>query len=196
MEITGYHKVFAPERRIYRIDRLQLPAAGVPVRAIGYFLVLALAALASSRAPGARALFAAVPWPFWGVIAPALLSAVFTAMRLDGRAMHLLAEPLVLHAFACALARRSRPDERPVRVDPRRTFVAPGRNVRYTGPGWIRIACSYRLLAGPPPIAGERRRSRRSTQAELQCLPARGEPCSLWVPRRASLRVTTAVAAR
>ena len=48
MEIRSYRAVFDLERRIYRIDRLRLNPAGVPVRGIVYFLAL-LAAIAGLR---------------------------------------------------------------------------------------------------------------------------------------------------
>ena len=54
MEIRSYRAVFDLERRIYRVDRMRLNPAGVPVRGIVYFLAL-LAAIVVVRARAAAA---------------------------------------------------------------------------------------------------------------------------------------------
>jgi hypothetical protein len=95
LEIRSYRQVFMLERRLYRIEGLRLNPAGVPLRGIGCFLILACAGLAAGRVPlvelGARI----VPWYLREAILPALAAFVLTGLRLDGRPAHFSALALL-----------------------------------------------------------------------------------------------------
>jgi hypothetical protein len=94
-EIRSYRQVFDLERRIYRVDRLRLNPAGVPVRGIVYLLVLLAATLLVARLPFAGQAVRGLPW-FVGYLAiPGLTAAVLTVVRIEGRPFHLAARSLV-----------------------------------------------------------------------------------------------------
>ena len=95
MEIRSYRRVFDLERRIYRIDRLRLNPAGVPVRGIVYFLALLAATLVLSRAPLLAVIANAVPWYARDVVTPGLLASLLAVVRIDGRSFHLAARAML-----------------------------------------------------------------------------------------------------
>lgn len=97
LEIRSYRAVFDLERRIYRIDRLRLNPAGVPLRGAVYFALLALAAALLSRVPLLGLLGAALPWYMRDLALPALCAAALAMARIDGRPVHLGLRSLVRH---------------------------------------------------------------------------------------------------
>lgn len=145
-EIRSFRAVFDLERRIYRIDRLRLNPAGVPVRGVVYFLALAAAALLAARLPLLGVLVRAAPWYLRELALPAGLAALFCLIAIEGRPFHLAAFALLRYA----LAPRELSALRPLRADER--WLAPGelafladgsdarlRRLRYTGPGAVRV---------------------------------------------------------
>jgi hypothetical protein len=94
-EVRSYRSVFALERRIYRIDRLRLNPSGVPVRGVGYAVVLVVLAQLAKALPVIGPLAGVLPWPIRELIAPVVVAAGLTALRLDGRPAH--------HALIAAL---------------------------------------------------------------------------------------------
>jgi hypothetical protein len=146
VEIRSFRTVFDLERRIYRIDRLRLNPAGVPVRGVVYYLMLAACCELASRLPLIGALAAAAPWYLRELALPGVLAALFCLVAIEGRPFHLAALALVRFAlapreFSALRARRERdrvllPGELLVLVDgsePR------PRRLRYTGPGAVRV---------------------------------------------------------
>jgi hypothetical protein len=109
VEIRSYRRVFALERRLYRIDGLKLNPAGVPLRGIGYLLGLLAAALLASRLPLVAGLVGIVPWYLRDAIAPALGAFVLTAIRVEGRPFHLTALGLLRYALGARHYGRLRP---------------------------------------------------------------------------------------
>lgn len=153
-EIRSYRSVFDLERRIYSIDRLRLNPSGIPVRGVVYFVsLLALFELAAA-VPLLGSLVRVAPWYLRDVALPALIAALMTAIRLDGRAIHLVAGSLARLALAprrsVALSARSTLGERwrPAEM----TVIPDGsdsgfRQLRYTGPGSVLVLCEHDLLA-------------------------------------------------
>jgi hypothetical protein len=151
VEIRSYRRVFDLERRIYRIDRLRLNPAGVPVRGIVYFLALLLAMLLLSRAPLLALLADAVPWYLRDVLAPGLAATLLAVIRIDGRSFHLAARSMLrfrvrssrLVRLGCAAAVDGAPlgsqwTPPPLLMLPDGS-EATMRRFRYTGPGAVRL---------------------------------------------------------
>lgn len=146
VEIRSFRTVFDLERRIYRIDRLRLNPAGVPVRGVVYFLALAACCELVSRLPLIAALATAVPWYLRELALPGGLATLCCLIAIEGRPFHLAA--LALARFALAprelSALRSR-RERDRRLLPGELLVlvdgseSRPRRLRYTGPGAVRV---------------------------------------------------------
>lgn len=98
MEIHSYRTVFDLERRIYRIDRLRLNPAGVPVRGVVYFLAIAVLFALSAALPGVGLIAAALPWYLREVALPAGLAGLLVVLRIDGRPFHVAALSLLAYA--------------------------------------------------------------------------------------------------
>lgn len=183
MEIRSYRAVFDLERRIYRIDRLRLNPAGVPVRGIVYFLALLAVVLVCASAPPLRALVDALPWYLRYVALPSASAALLTVIRIDGRPAHLAARALLSHRLSPRRsvglrARRTgwgfelgacwRPDEILLLPDGSDARV---RRLRYTGPGAALVTVAHERVESPA-LALSGRRSRLT----LRELPGRPRP--------------------
>jgi hypothetical protein len=89
IQLRGYRRVFRIERRLFRFDRWRIPYPhGVPLRGIGYFLVLELGIFATARVPLLGALIG-----LWTPVISFLVAPVFGAYllmqgRIDGRPPH------------------------------------------------------------------------------------------------------------
>ncbi|HEY7952445.1 MAG TPA: hypothetical protein VID70_05605 [Solirubrobacteraceae bacterium] len=94
-EIRSYRSVFDLERRIYRVDRVRLNPAGVPVRGAVYFAALLLTALLLAALPLVGAPARLLPWYLRDLALPACAAALLTMVRIDGRSFHLAAWALV-----------------------------------------------------------------------------------------------------
>lgn len=104
-EIRSYRRVFALERRLYRIDSIPLNPNGVPLRGIAYFAALLAMALVMSRLTLVGAAVRLLPWYVRELAGPALGAFVLTAVRIEGRPFHLAA--LGLFRYAAGRWRRS-----------------------------------------------------------------------------------------
>jgi hypothetical protein len=160
MEIRSYRHVFDLERRIYRIDRIRLNPGGVPVRGIVYFLVLLGAVAAAVRLPVVGIAARMAPWYARDVALPALVAALLTVVRLEGRPFHLAVRALL--RFHCGPRRiaglgagpgRARSGPRPGEAwYPTSLLMLPdgserGRRLRYTGPGAMRVGVAHERRA-------------------------------------------------
>jgi hypothetical protein len=168
VEIRSYRRVFALERRIYRIDRLRLNPTGLPVRGVVYFLALLAVTVIASRLPLLGVAPRTLPWYLRYIAAPAASAALLTIISIDGRPFHLAAQALLRHwtrpllssaqTDAGGLGRASRRrTESGLSVDfiPRRRWRpepimmlpdgsdAQMRRLRYTGPGTVLIAVEH-----------------------------------------------------
>jgi hypothetical protein len=165
MEIRSYRHVFDLERRIYRIDRIRLNPGGVPVRGIVYFLVLLGGAVAAAHLPVVGIAARTAPWYARDVALPALVAALLTVVRLEGRPFHLAVRALL--RFHCgprrlaglgAGARRARKGPRPgEHWHPASLLMLPdgserGRRLRYTGPGALLVGVAHERRAARGPL--------------------------------------------
>jgi hypothetical protein len=89
IQLRGYRRVFRIERRLFRFDRWRIPYPhGVPLRGIGYFLILELGIFVTSRLPVLGVLFA-VPGPVLAYLGLPLAGAfLLMQSRIDGRPPH------------------------------------------------------------------------------------------------------------
>ncbi len=97
-EIRSYRSVFDLERRIYRIDRLRLNPAGIPMRGVLYWLAILATLTLAARVPLLGIPFRALPWYVAELALPAATAGLLTLIRIEGRAFHLAAAALLRHA--------------------------------------------------------------------------------------------------
>jgi len=142
LEVRSYRAVFSLERRIYRIDRLRLNPAGVPLRGIVYGLALAAGALLTGSLPGISWAVVHVPWYFRDIALPAALAGLFAVLRIDGRPFHTSAAAMLRHRLGARHLRALSSGARPASVSRLApvVFLADGsegslRALRYHGPG-------------------------------------------------------------
>lgn len=172
IEIRSYRRVFALERRIYRVDRLRLNPGGVPVRGVVYFLAILAAAVLFGHVPPLGTVGGLLPWYLRYLALPAGSAALLTVIRIEGRPFHLAARALVRYHSGPARLVCLRPCQR-------RACPAPGqrwrpqpvlwlpdgsdsrmRRLRYRGPGVVLIS-----------VAHERELSRAGVQGLLRRQP-------------------------
>jgi hypothetical protein len=189
VEIRSYRAVFDLERRIYRIDRLRLNPAGVPVRGIVYFLALLAAILLWASVPPLRALTGALPWYLLDVALPGASAALLSVIRVDGRPAHLAAQALLRHRIeprrSVGLRARGAGSgaEPGTRWHPPEILLLPDgsdarmRRLRYTGPGAVLVTVAHERVESPALAIGRS----RLTLRELSDLrpPVRGQVIAL-----------------
>jgi hypothetical protein len=89
LTIRSFHNSFNVERRIHRIDRWQIPVPfGIPVRGIGYAIVVEAAILLLSRLPALDSAMSGFHPALRFVVLPTCLAFVLTRWEIDGRAAH------------------------------------------------------------------------------------------------------------
>jgi hypothetical protein len=149
-EIRSYRTVFDLERRIYRVDRLRLNPAGVPLRGVVYFLAILTTFAVLARLPLLGAPVRLLPWYMREVVTPGAAAALLTLIKIEGRPAHLA----ILALLRYAAGPRELVGFRP-RVSPERRFrphelifLADGsdprlRRLRYIGPGEVRVHCAH-----------------------------------------------------
>ena len=189
MEIRSYRAVFDLERRIYRIDRLRLNPAGVPVRGIVYFLALLTAIVVCARVPPLRALMGALPWYLLYVALPSASAALLSVIAIDGRPAHLAAQALLRHRISSRRSVGLRTGQAGGGVEsgprwrPPEILLLPDgsdarmRRLRYTGPGAALVSVGHERVESP---TFARRRSRLTVrQLADRPRPARGQVIAL-----------------
>lgn len=161
MEIRSYRAVFDLERRIYRVDRLRLNPAGVPVRGVVYALALIALALVCGSLPGLSLLADALPWYVVDLGLPVGAAALLTVVRIDGRPAHLAAQSLLRYrlqprqSIGLRAMRIGRGAEPGVRWHPPPVLLLPDgsdahvRRMRYTGPGAVLVAVAHECVEDP-----------------------------------------------
>jgi hypothetical protein len=150
IEIRSYRNVFDLERRIYRIDRLRLNPAGVPLRGIAYFLAALAAALLVRAMPLVGLLAQALPWYLFELGIPGVLAALLTLIKVEGRPFHLAARALLRFGIGsrelaglrtCARVRgRWLPDQLLLLADGSDSHMRP---MRYVGPGAVLVSVAH-----------------------------------------------------
>jgi hypothetical protein len=161
IELRSYRRVFELERRIYRIDRLRLNPAGVPVRGVVYFLALVSVSVLTSATPALGALEQPVPWYLRALVLPGLGAALLALIRIEGRPFHLAAGALAGYLTSprrlAGLTRRASvgcmwlPEDIVLLPDGSDPHL---RALRYTGPGSVLVTVRHR-----PPVAPSRWRA-------------------------------------
>jgi hypothetical protein len=162
MEVRSYRAVFDLERRIYRIDRLRLNPAGVPVRGIVYFLALLASIALCARVPPLRTLAGVLPWYLLYLALPGVSAALLSMIAIDGRPAHLAAGALLRHRLSPRQsvglrARRLGSGAGPgARWRPPEILLLPDgsdarvRRLRYTGPGAVLVSVAHERIEEPP----------------------------------------------
>jgi hypothetical protein len=155
MVIRSYRTVFDLERRIYRVDRVRLNPAGVPLRGIVYFLAIVAVALIAVSVPLLGAVIRTLPWYMRDLGLPGVGAAVLSMIRLEGRPFHLAARSLLRYAagprhLAGACACRASDCSRVGRrwYPPSIILLPDGsdarlRRMRYTGPGTVLVTAAH-----------------------------------------------------
>jgi hypothetical protein len=156
VEIHSYRNVFDLERRIYRIDRLRLNPAGVPLRGIAYFLASLAAALLARAMPLVGLIARALPWYLFELGIPGVLAALLTLIKVEGRPFHIAALALLRYGVGprelaglkpCARAEGCwQPDELLLLADGSDSHMRP---VRYVGPGAVLVSVAHVRAAWP-----------------------------------------------
>lgn len=161
IEIRSYRRAFDLERRIYSVDGLRLNPGGVPVRGLVYYAAAALCALVVSRLPVLGWVLRPLPWYMRILALPAILAALLSVVRLDGRPFHLVARSLVLYWLGARGGIRLRGRAAQPRVwCPEPLLVLPDgsdarlRRLRYTGPGAVLLAREHELGGWRTDVAG------------------------------------------
>jgi hypothetical protein len=150
VEIRSYRNVFDLERRIYRVDRLRLNPAGVPLRGIVYFLATLATVLLARAMPLVGLLAHALPWYLLEVAIPGVLAALLTLIKVEGRPFHLAALALLRYGVGprelaglrpCTRAEtRWLPDELLLLADGSDSDMRP---MRYVGPGAVLVSVAH-----------------------------------------------------
>jgi hypothetical protein len=192
MEIRSYRAVFDLERRIYRIDRLRLNPAGVPVRGIVYLLALLATIVVCAHVPPLRAVASALPWYLVYLALPSAAAALLTVVAIDGRPAHLAAQALLRHRLAPRQSVGLRPGragwgaELGVRWRPPEILLLPDgsdarvRRLRYTGPGALLVCVAHECVESPAPAVLGGGRARLTVRALAgRPRPARGQVIAL-----------------
>jgi hypothetical protein len=151
IEIRSFRSVFDLERRIYRVDRVRLNPAGVPLRGAVYFALLVLAALSLAALPLLGPLARVLPWYLRDLALPAGGAALLTVVRVDARPFHTAAWALARYILGPSRIRGGDPSASmpPVRWRPREIVVlADGseprlRRVLCVGPAEVRVAVAH-----------------------------------------------------
>lgn len=177
-EIRSYRRVFELERRIYRIDRLRLNPAGVPVRGVVYYFGLLLALLLLDATPLIGGVVSWMPWYMRAVALPGAGATLLAVIRVDGRPAHLVGWALLRYALEPGCLSRLRPCE-PVGwrwYPPPLTILPDGsegqwRQLRYRGPGRVTVRGPHELLLPGDRRAGRRRLMARHHEGRLVVLP-------------------------
>jgi hypothetical protein len=170
MDVRSYRRVFDLERRIYRVDRLRLNPAGVPVRGIVYFLVILGMSLLVARLPLLALVANGVPWYLRDVALPGGFAALLTVIRIEGRPFHLAAQALLRHRAGRRRLSCLRPGGPSscafpgARWIPEQIVLLPDgsdgrmRRLHYTGPGAVLVAVAHHrhLRGGGLTLLGRR----------------------------------------
>jgi hypothetical protein len=179
IQLRGYRRVFRIERRLFRFDRWRIPYPhGVPLRGIGYFLILELTAFALSRLPVLGVLLAlpSPVIPFLGL--PAASAFLLMQGRIDGRPPHHVLASLLRFASRprCLAGLSSSPRQGEevapvadiaVAYDGRESFSVPG---RVRGPAKItfRYPATVAVEGAPPWLRDPRKRAARARRYRVR----------------------------
>jgi hypothetical protein len=189
-EIRSYRAVFELERRIYRIDRLRLNPAGIPVRGAVYFLVLVMVSLVGEQLPVSSVIARALPWYALDIALPGTVAALLTIVKIEGRPFHIAGQALLMHALcprhlvSLSPRRATEPRgsaERAIRWSPPEVVILPDgsdrvmRRLSYRGPGAVLVAVEHERLGPPANASGSCRLGRWVRRPRLELREHGGE---------------------
>ena len=179
IQLRGYRRVFRIERRLFRFDRWRIPYPhGVPLRGIGYLLLIELSVFALARLP--------LLGPLIGLWGPAIsflgipLAGAFLLMqgRIDGRPPHHVLVSLVRWSLSprclaglCSCPREGEEvlplEEVAVAFDARESFLVKG---RIKGPAQVtfRYPAVVRVEGAPPWQRNPRKRAARARRYRVR----------------------------
>jgi hypothetical protein len=179
IQLRGYRRVFRIERRLFRFDRWRIPYPhGVPLRGIGYFLILELGVFAFARLPLLGSLIS-----LWGPAIPFLglpLAGAFllTQGRIDGRPPHHVLVSLLRWSISprclaglCSCPREGEEvlplEEVAVAFDARESFLVRG---RIKGPAQVtfRYPALVRIEGAPPWVRDPKKRAARARRYRVR----------------------------
>lgn len=194
IEIRSYRSVFDLERRVYRIDRLRLNPAGVPVRGIVYFLAILACSALLGRLPGLSLISGAVPWYIREIALPGGLAALLVVLRIDGRPFHIAALSMIAHVLRPRELLGSGRPLPPAHWQPRELLLVPDgsdarmRRLRYMGPGAVLVSVAHQRCEMSDRMPG---RLARQPQLVLRELPDHrlAKPQLIELARGARLQV-------
>lgn len=179
IQLRGYRRVFRIERRLFRFDRWRIPYPhGVPLRGIGYFLVLELIVVALSRMPilGASLGLLTPMISFFGL--PLGGAFLLTQGRIDGRPPHHVLASLLRWSLGArslsGLCPCPREGERvlpleqvAVAYDGRESFLVRGR-IRGPVKVTFRYPATVRIEGAPPWLRDPKKRSARARRFRVR----------------------------
>jgi hypothetical protein len=148
-EIRSYRAVFDLERRIYRVDRLRLNPAGVPLRGCVYAVIAIAIVLVASALPVLGGALRWLPWHVRDLVVPVGAAALATMVRVDGRPAHMAARALWRHLVMPRRLSRFAPCREPARWHPGAVVLVGdgGRprfgRLRFDGPGAVLVGRAY-----------------------------------------------------
>lgn len=179
IQLHGYRRVFRIERRLFRFDRWRIPYPhGIPLRGIGYFLILELSAFALSRLPLLGALIA-LPSPVVSFFClPAAGAFLLMQGRIDGRPPHHVLVSLLRFGLSprslAGLSPCPRPGETVVPVvdlavahDARESFLVRGR-VRGPAKVTFRYPATVAVEGAPPWLRDPAKRATRTRRYRVR----------------------------
>ncbi len=194
--IHSYRTVFDIERRIYRIDRVRLNPAGVPLRGVLYCAMLFTCAVVLAHAPLAGELVRLVPWYMRDLLAPLGGSGLLVLVRVEGRPAHLAVWALVRYARGPHHTVGLGGDRRiQVRWCPPALVVLPDgsdgrlRRLHCKGPGVVRVAPAHERAERELGVLARLTHRPQLVIHELADHHAPRQPQPIWLTSRTSLRV-------
>jgi len=183
LQLRGYRRVFHFERRLFHFHTWRIPYPhGVPIRGIGYFVVLEFVFLCAARLPALGAVVALLG-PVAAHLAMPLAGAfVLMQVRIDGRPPHHVLASLVRFYLQprCLAGLEPSPDvgsevlpleEATIAYDAREAFVVRGR-VRGPAKVTFRYPSVGRVEGVPFWIRDPQRRRVRARRYRIRRRPA------------------------
>jgi TcpE family len=179
IQVRGYRRVFRIERRLHRFDRWRIPYPhGVPLRGIGYFVVLEFCVLLMDQLPGVGEMLSLVHPSLVYLGVPLGGAVLLMQARIDGRPPHHVLASLVAYHLRprCLAGLEPCPgegevitpfDDVTVAHDAREAFVVRG---RVRGPATVvfRYPSQCWIEGAPPWVRDPTRRRARARRFRIR----------------------------
>lgn len=100
VQIRSFRMCFAMERRLHKIDRWRIPVPyGVPLRGIGYSLIMLAAVALLDRLPVTKQMLGVLPFGLRFIVLPFGSAYLLLRWKLDGRPAHVAAFAWMRYRF-------------------------------------------------------------------------------------------------